>query len=106
MYLMPNRPASQPVNGIMIAEATMYEVRTHEIWSCAADMLPCMCGSATLAIVVSIPCNTQAQMIVAVISPRWGTAVVGGRGPSPLIVAQSSAAAGCTTGATIAVGSR
>ena len=70
MNLMPNRPASQPVSGIAIAEATMYEVRTQEIWSCAADMLPWMCGSATLAIVVSIPCSTQAQITVAVIMPR------------------------------------
>ena len=36
-------------------------------------MLPWMCGSATLAIVVSTPCMTQAQMIVAVMAPRWGT---------------------------------
>jgi hypothetical protein len=31
MNLMPKRPASQPVSGIMIADATMYEVRTQEI---------------------------------------------------------------------------
>jgi hypothetical protein len=29
-YLMPRRPASQPVSGVMIATATMYEVSTHE----------------------------------------------------------------------------
>src|SRR5580704_17118719 len=82
--LMPNRPASHPVSGIVIAEATMYEVRTQEIWSCAADMLPWMCGSATLAIVVSIPCSTQAQMIVAVIRPRLGNEGAG-VGSSPLM---------------------
>ena len=40
MYLTPKWPASHPVSGIMIAEATMYDVNTHEIWSCEADMLP------------------------------------------------------------------
>jgi hypothetical protein len=30
-YLMPKRPASQPVSGVMIAAATMYEVTTQEI---------------------------------------------------------------------------
>ena len=34
-YLMPNRPASHPVSGIVIAAATMYEVRTQAIWSWA-----------------------------------------------------------------------
>ena len=34
-------------------------------------MLPWMCGRQTLTIVVSTPCMTQAQMIVAVIGPRW-----------------------------------
>jgi hypothetical protein len=33
-----------------------------------------MCGRQTLTIVVSSPCMTQAQMIVAVIAPRLATA--------------------------------
>ena len=33
-------------------------------------MLPWMCGRQTLTIVVSSPCITQAQMIVAVVKPR------------------------------------
>ena len=37
-------------------------------------MLPWMCGRQTLTIVVSSPCMTQAQMIVAVVA-----AAVGGR---------------------------
>jgi hypothetical protein len=37
-------------------------------------MLPWMCGRQTLTIVVSSPCMTQAQMIVAVIAPRLATA--------------------------------
>jgi hypothetical protein len=44
-------------------------------------MLPWMCGRQTLTIVVSSPCMTQAQMIVAVIAPRLAI----GRGVSPLI---------------------
>src|ERR1700736_6191007 len=73
MYLTPKRPASQPVNGIVIAEETMEDVNIQEIWSCAADMLPWICGRQTLTIVVSRPCMTQAQMTVAVVIPRWGT---------------------------------
>ena len=34
-------------------------------------MLPCMWGSATLAIVVSTPCIKVASMIDAVIQPRF-----------------------------------
>src|ERR1700722_10878178 len=36
-HLMPNRPASQPVSGVMIAAATMYEVTTQAIWSCEQE---------------------------------------------------------------------
>jgi hypothetical protein len=43
-------------------------------------MLPWMCGRQTLAMVVSTPCMTHAQMIVAVIAPRLAT----GRAVSPL----------------------
>src|SRR5580692_6840702 len=67
---MPNRPASQPVNGVMIAAATMYDVTTQAIWSCEHEKLPCICGSATLAIVVSTPCINVASMIDAVMAPR------------------------------------
>src|SRR5580704_707889 len=69
-HLMPNRPASQPVSGVMIAAATMYEVTTQAIWSCEQLRLPWMCGSATLAIVVSTPCMIVAQVIEAVIATR------------------------------------
>jgi len=40
--LRPNRAASQPVGGVMIAAATMYEVSTQLIWSSVAERLPCM----------------------------------------------------------------
>src|ERR1700704_2425398 len=81
IYLMPNRPASQPVSGIMIAAQTMYEVSAQAIWSSEADRLPWMCGRATLRIVLSTPCMMFASMIDIVIMPRFGTGV----NASPLI---------------------
>src|SRR5262249_42707709 len=69
-YLMPKRLASQPVSGVMIEAATMYEVTTQAIWSCEQDSEPWICGSATLAIVVSTPCMIVAQVIDAVIAAR------------------------------------
>src|SRR5208282_4572365 len=69
-HLMPKRLASQPVSGVMIAAATMYDVTTQAIWSCEHEKLPCMCGSATLAIVVSTPCIKVASIIDAVIMTR------------------------------------
>ena len=47
----------------IVAAATMYDVSTQVIWSCEAERLPCMCGKATLAIVVS-----SAWMMVASIT--------------------------------------
>ena len=79
-HLMPKRPASQPVSGVMIAAATMYEVTTQAIWSCEAERLPCMCGSATLAIVVSTPCMNVASMIETVIATR----LTGSSGRAPV----------------------
>ena len=58
---------SQPVSGVAMAAATMYEVSTQEIWSCELCSAPCMCGSATLAIVVSSACMIVASMIETVI---------------------------------------
>src|SRR3984885_15125116 len=78
-HLMPNRPASQPVSGVMIAAATMYEVTPQAIWSCEQDRLPWMCGSATLAIVVSTPCMIVAKVIDAVMAMRLNR----GPGASP-----------------------
>ncbi len=56
----------------MIAAATMYEVSTQAIWSCVADRLPCMCGSATLAMVLSSACRIEASITESVMSPRCG----------------------------------
>src|SRR6185369_12150795 len=52
--LRPKRALMKPLVGITIADATMYEVMTQEIWSCVAEKLPRMCGSATAAMVQSI----------------------------------------------------
>src|SRR6185312_5017072 len=68
--LSPKRSVSQPVSGVAMPAATMYEVSTQVIWSCEADRLPCMCGRATLAIVPSIAWITVASMIDTVIMRR------------------------------------
>jgi hypothetical protein len=70
MVFWPKRSHSQPVSGVAIADATIYDVSTQVIWSCEADRLPCMCGSATLAMVPSIACMMVASMIEMVIMPR------------------------------------
>src|SRR3954454_4730719 len=75
--LMPNRPASQPVSGIVTAAQTIYEVSAQAICSCEVDMLPWICGSDKLRIVLSIPCMMLASMIDNVSMPRCGTAVAG-----------------------------
>ena len=41
------------------------------IWSCEACSAPCMCGSATLAMVVSSACMMVASMIEMVIGQRF-----------------------------------
>ncbi len=69
----PMTEASQPVAGVAIAAATMYEVSTHEIWSCVADSEPCMFGSATFAIVVSSACISVASMTDTTSRPRLAT---------------------------------
>jgi hypothetical protein len=54
-----------------MAAATMYEVSTQVISSCDADSVPCICGRATLAIVLSSVCISVASMIDSVIMPRF-----------------------------------
>ena len=49
---------SQPLAGMMTALAARYEVITHDISSMLAEKLPCMCGSATLVMLVSSTCIT------------------------------------------------
>src|ERR1700744_1579932 len=71
-----SRSDSQPVSGVAIAAATMYEVSTHVISSCDADSVPCICGSATLAMVLSSVCIRVASMIETVIMGRLSAAVL------------------------------
>src|SRR5579872_1142685 len=52
-FLRPNRDASHPVMGRIIALATRYEVSTQVASSMVADILPAMWGSDTLTTVVS-----------------------------------------------------
>ena len=52
--LRPKRWLRKFAVGIMTAEATIYEVITQEIWSWVAEKVPCMCGSATAAMVQSM----------------------------------------------------
>src|SRR5262249_8169550 len=49
----PNRPASQPVSGTMMASATEYEVITQVPWLELMPSAPEMVGTDTLAIVMS-----------------------------------------------------
>jgi hypothetical protein len=75
--LRPIRSAIQPVTGVAMAAATMYEVNTQVIVSWAALRLPCMLGNATLAIVVSSTCMMVASMIDTVIMPACFTGLAG-----------------------------
>jgi hypothetical protein len=51
--LRPKMPTNQPLTGKMIALETKYEVRTQVLSSVLAPRSPAMCGSATLAMLVS-----------------------------------------------------
>src|SRR5450830_2031327 len=48
VFFWPKRSHNQPVSGVAMAAATIKDVSTQVIWSCEADKLPCICGSATL----------------------------------------------------------
>ena len=50
----PTFSASQPVAGVITAVAMMLKVTTQAISSCVAPKVPCILGSATLAIVTVI----------------------------------------------------
>lgn len=64
----PNSLPTTPVSGIAMAAATIYEVRTQDIWSWVAASEPCMCGKATLAIVESSDCMMVASITEKVIA--------------------------------------
>ena len=54
----PKTAVSQPLAGMTTALAARYEVITHDISSMLAENEPCMCGSATLVMLVSSTCIT------------------------------------------------
>ncbi len=54
----PRAPVSQAVAGITMALAARYEVMTHDVSSTLVDSDPCMCGRATLVMLVSRTCMT------------------------------------------------
>src|SRR5215469_7672892 len=56
---------AQPLMGRITALDTRYEVRTQVLSSVPADRLPAMCGSATLAMLVS-----STSMNVAIVTVR------------------------------------
>src|SRR4051794_41833030 len=64
-----------------MAADTIYEVSTQVMVSWAAPRLPCMLGSATLAMVVSSTCMMVASMIDTVIMPACFTELAGDAGP-------------------------
>src|SRR5204863_7389202 len=55
---------NQQLSGSTMAWATRYAVSTHVASSTLADMLPAMCGSATLATLVSSTSMNVASMTV------------------------------------------
>ncbi len=70
MRLAPNRSASQPLSGVAMAPAIRYEVSTQTIWSDDADSADCMCGKATLAMVMSTATIVDASIDGSVIMKR------------------------------------
>src|SRR4029079_672179 len=88
MRLRPKRLAIQPTGAVMIAAATMQEVMPQLIWCCEAGSVPCMYGSATLAMVVSSACMMVAVMaqIVTMFRRRPGTATGAAAVLMPLVL--------------------
>src|ERR1700752_3857401 len=64
---------------MMTALAARYEVMTHDISSMLAEKLPCMCGSATLVMLVSSTCITVTIMTEKVIA-HLRAALIGASG--------------------------
>src|SRR5436305_5361319 len=64
----PNRPASQPVMGRIIALATKYEVSVQVASSTVADRFPAICGSETFTTVVSSTSMKVLDMTATAIS--------------------------------------
>src|SRR5262245_37131505 len=68
---------------MMTALAARYEVITHDISSMLAEKLPCMCGSATLVMLVSSTCITVTIITENVIA-HLRAALIGASGAGAL----------------------
>src|SRR5580692_12920598 len=66
--LRPNIPTNQPLIGSTIAFDTRYEVSTQVLSSLLAPRSPAMCGSATLAMLVSSTSMNAARDTTTAIS--------------------------------------
>src|SRR5580765_5395555 len=64
----PKTEVSHPLAGMTTALAARYEVMTHDISSMLAENEPCMCGSATLVMLVSSTCITVTIMTESVMA--------------------------------------
>ena len=64
----PYRRVKKPVSGIIMADATIYEVSTHVIWSVFASGAGIMCGRATLMMVLSRISKMATHMTVKMMS--------------------------------------
>ena len=85
---LPKTRASQPVIGIMMALLMRYEVRTQVTSSVPAFRLPCIWGSATLAIEVSTISIKAGIITVRVMSHLfigWADSVMAASGPVGLL---------------------
>ena len=66
----PNRVASQPVSGIVMAVATRLNVMVQAIWSWVADNAPFNCGISTETTVTVMPNNIVANCTVTTSNKR------------------------------------
>src|SRR5690348_6386205 len=73
--LRPKTPESHPESGKTIALDTKYDVSTHVLSSTLAERLPAMCGSDTLATLVSKTSMNVASITVAAISHGFTSAI-------------------------------
>src|SRR5271170_2613427 len=78
--LRPNIIDSHPVSGSTMALEIRYDVRTQVLSSTVAERLPAMCGSETLAMLVSSTSMNVASITVAAISQGLTLGVQGTAG--------------------------
>src|SRR5690606_856442 len=90
----PMRAATKPVSGMTIAAATMEDVSTQAICSWVAPIVPCISGSATLAIVVSSACMMVASITDTVTIARFGRPSAAAAARAAAIIASPPAGPG------------